>query len=121
MLQAIRQHGALAGAEIARLTQLTAQTVSMTTQRLVAAGLLRGAPQRGKVGQAAVPLSLYPDGAYAIGIKVGRRTVDVLLVDCTGAVRWRGQLDYGYPDPAQLLAEISTRLADIRQPLSPAQ
>ena len=122
VLQAIRQHGALAGAEIARLTQLTAQTVSMITQRLEAGGLLlRGAPQRGKVGQPAVPLSLNPDGAYAIGIKVGRRSVDVLLVDFIGAVRWRGQLDYRYPDPAQLLAEISARLADIRQLLTPAQ
>ena len=122
VLQAIRQGGALAGAEIARLTQLTAQTVSMITQRLEAGGLLlRGAPQRGKVGQPAVPLSLNPDGAYAIGIKVGRRSVDVLLVDFTGAVRWRSQLDYRYPDPAQLLAEISTRLADIRQRLTPAQ
>ena len=79
VLQAIRQHGALAGAEIARLTQLTAQTVSMITRRQEAAGLLlRGAPQRGKVGQPAVPMSLNPDGAYAIGIKVGRRSVDVL-------------------------------------------
>ena len=122
VLQAIRLHGPLAGAEIARLTQLTAQTVSMITQRLEAEGLLlRGAAQRGKVGQPSVPLSLNPDGAYAVGIKVGRRSMDVLLVDFTGVVRWRGQRDYRYPDPAPLLAEISARLADIRQLLSPAQ
>ena len=122
VLQTIRQHGALAGVELARLTQMTAQTVSMITQRLEAGGLLlRGAPQRGKVGQPAVPLSLNPDGAFAIGIKVGRRSADVLLVDFTGAVRWRSQLDYRYPDPAQLLVEISARLADIRQRLTPAQ
>ena len=122
VLQAIRLHDALASAEIARLTQLTAQTVSMITKRLEADGLLlRGAPQRGKVGQPSVPLSLNPDGAYAVGIKVGRRSMDVLLVDFTGAVRWRGQLDYRYPDPAQVLAEIGARLADIRQQLSPAQ
>ena len=122
VLQAIRLHGALPGAEIARQTQLTAQTVSMITKRLEADGLLlRGAPQRGRVGQPSVPLSLNPDGAYAIGIKVGRRSADVLLVDFTGTVRQRWQLDYRYPDPAALLAEISARLADIRQWLSPAQ
>ncbi|OYU74283.1 MAG: serine/threonine protein kinase, partial [Burkholderiales bacterium PBB5] len=88
VLQAIRLHGALAGAEIARLTQLTAQTVSMITKRLLDDGLLvKGTPVRGKVGQPSVPLSLNPDGALAIGIKVGRRSVDVLLVDFTGAVR----------------------------------
>lgn len=119
VLQAIRLHGALPGAEIARVTQLTAQTVSLITKRLEADGLLlRGAPQRGKVGQPAVPLRLNPDGALAIGIKVGRRSMDVLLVDFTGAVRQRWSLDYRYPDPDQLLAEIGARLAEIRMQLS---
>ena len=122
VLQAIRMHGALPGAEIARLTQLTAQTVSLITKRLQADGLLlRGAPQRGKVGQPSVPLRLNPDGALAIGIKVGRRSVDVLLVDLTGAVRQRWALDYAYPEPAALLAEIGARLADIQRQLSPAE
>ena len=40
VLQAIRLHGALPGAEIARVTQLTAQTVSLITKRLEADGLL---------------------------------------------------------------------------------
>jgi predicted NBD/HSP70 family sugar kinase len=120
VLQAIRLHGALPGAEIARVTQLTAQTVSLITKRLEADGLLlRGAPQRGKVGQPAVPLRLNPDGALAIGIKVGRRSMDVLLVDFIGAVRQRWTLDYRYPSPDQLLAEIGARLADIRAQLSP--
>jgi len=122
VLQAIRLHGALPGAEIARVTHLTAQTVSLITKRLEADGLLqRGQPQRGKVGQPSVPLSLNPDGAFAIGIKVGRRSIDVLLVDFTGAVRRRWTLDYRYPDPAQLLAEIGARLDEIRRSLSPAQ
>jgi predicted NBD/HSP70 family sugar kinase len=122
VLQAIRLHGALPGAEIARLTHLTAQTVSLISKRLEAdALLLRGTPQRGKVGQPAVPLSLNPDGAFAVGIKIGRRSVDVLLVDFAGAVRRRWTLDYRYPDPAVLLAEIGARLAEIRATLSPVE
>ena len=122
VLQAIRLHGALPGAEIARQTQLTAQTVSLITKRLEADGLLvRGAPQRGKVGQPSVPLSLNPDGAFAIGIKVGRRSVDVLLVDFTGAVRRRWTLDYRYPEPTALLAEICARLVEIRAALTPIE
>ena len=35
VLQAIRLHGPLAGAEMARLTQLTAQTISLITKRLL--------------------------------------------------------------------------------------
>ena len=112
VLQAIRLHGALPAPEIARLTQPTAQTVSMISKRLEADGLpRRGTPQRGKVGQPSVPLSLNPDGAHAVGIKVGRRSVDVLLVAFTGAVRQRWQRDYRYPDPLLLLAEIGARLA----------
>jgi len=119
VLQAIRLHGALPGAEIARVTQLTAQTVSLITKRLETDGLLlRGTPQRGKVGQPSVPLRLNPDGALAIGIKVGRRSMDVLLVDFTGAVRQRWTLDYRYPDPDQLLAEIGARLAEMAAQLS---
>ena len=120
VLQAIRLHGALPGAEIARVTQFTVQTVSLITKRLETDGLLlRGTPQRGKVGQPSVPLRLNPDGALAIGIKVGRRSMDVLLVDFTGAVRQRWTLDYRYPDPEQVLAEIGARLATLATELSP--
>ena len=122
VLQAIRLHGALPGAEIARLTQLTAQTISLITKRLTDDGLLlRGAPQRGKVGQPSVPLSLNPDGAYSIGIKVGRRSLDTLLVDFSGAKRARWTLDYRHADPAQVLGEIAQRLKDIRRKLGPEQ
>lgn len=114
VLQAIRLHGALPAAELARLTHLTAQTISLITKRLLDDGLLlKGAPVRGKVGQPSVPLSLNPDGAFAIGIKLGRRSLDVLLVDFVGAVRERWQLDYAFPEPEAVLAEIGRRLQDI--------
>jgi predicted NBD/HSP70 family sugar kinase len=122
VLQAIRLNGSLPGAEIARVTQLTAQTVSMITKRLIEDDLLvKGAPVRGKVGQPSVPLALNPDGAYAVGIKVGRRSMDVLLLDFAGAVRERWSMDYRYPDPDVLRAEIGQRLKDLRRKLGPAQ
>jgi predicted NBD/HSP70 family sugar kinase len=121
VLQAIRLHGALPAAELARLTHLTAQTISLITKRLLEDDLLRkGEPQRGRVGQPSVPLALNPDGAYAVGIKIGRRSVDTLLVDFTGTVRQRWSMSYRHPDPEPLLAEIGQRLGDIRQALSPA-
>lgn len=121
LLQAIRQRGAMPAADLARLTHLTAQTVSQITKKLEAEGLLaRGAPQRGKVGQPSVPLALNPDGAYAVGIKVGRRSLDVLLVDFTGRPRERWRLAHAFPDPPLLLAEIGARLKEIRRKLGPA-
>ena len=120
VLQAVRLHGALPGAEIARLTGLTAQTVSMITKSLIDDGYLRkGEPMRGKVGQPSVPLSLAHDGAYAIGIKVGRRRLDTLLIDFNGRPCARWSLDYRFPDPEDVLAELRRRFAAIRRKLGP--
>ncbi len=122
VLQAVRMHGAVPAADIARLTQLTAQTVSLIAKRLADDGLLlRGEPRRGKVGQPSVPLSLNPEGAYSIGIKVGRRSLDTLLVDFTGAKRQRWTLDYRHAEPTEVLAEIARRLKEIRRKLGPEQ
>jgi predicted NBD/HSP70 family sugar kinase len=122
VLQAIRLNGSLPSAEIARVTHLTAQTVSMITKRLLDDALLvKGEPQRGKVGQPSVPLALNPDGAFAVGVKVGRRSMDLLLVDFTGAARERWSIDYRYPDPDELRTEIGQRLRELRRKLGPAR
>ena len=68
-----------------------------------------------------MPLSLNPDGAFAVGVKGGRRSVDVLRVDFTDAVRRRWALDYRYPAPGPVLQQIGARLAEIRALLSPAE
>ena len=121
VLQAIRLQGSCPKAEIARLTHLTAQTVQIIIARLEADELVRKlAPVRGKVGQPSVPMALNPDGAFSIGVKIGRRSMDMLLVDFTGQVRERLSLDYPFPDPDTLFIEIGTRLRQLRKALKPA-
>jgi predicted NBD/HSP70 family sugar kinase len=111
VLQAVRLQGSLAKADIARVTHLTAQTVQTIIARLEADGLVRKmAPVRGKVGQPSVPMALNPDGAFSIGIKIGRRSMDMLLVDFCGQPRERVTLSYPFPDPDTLFAEIDQRL-----------
>lgn len=111
VLQALRVHGSLPKAELARVTGLTAQTIGQITARLDADGLLRReSPVRGRVGQPSVPLGLAPDGAFAVGIHIGRRTADWLLVDFTGQVRERISLDYDFPDIAVLRPAIRRHL-----------
>lgn len=115
VLHAIRLHGQVPKAELARLTGLTAQTIGLITTRLAEDDLLiRHAPVRGKIGQPSIPLSLNPDGAYALGVKVGRRSMDLLLVDFTGAVRHRKNLQYDFPQIDDLLPAISSHLAFIK-------
>jgi len=111
VLQAIRLNGSLPKADLARLTGLTAQTIGLITTRLAEDGLiLKQDRVRGRIGQPSVPLSLNPDGAFAIGIKIGRRSADWLMVDFCGQVRQRQSLDYAFPDVHSLLPDIKDRL-----------
>ena len=118
VLQAIRLNGSLAKAELARLTGLTAQTIGLITARLEEDGLLiRHEPVRGRIGQPSVPMALNPDGAFSIGIKIGRRSADLLLVDFTGAVRSRKSLPYAFPDARTLLPAIETHMQGFQDEL----
>ena len=108
VLQTIRLNGALSQASIARLARFTPQTVSLILSRLDKDKLLLRHPSvRGQVGQPSVPISLNPEGAFAIGIKIGRRSMDALLVDFVGKVRERLSLDYSFPDPSRLFDDIN--------------
>lgn len=120
VLQAIRLHGALPKADVARLTGLTAQTIGLITARLEEDGLLlRQERVRGRIGQPSVPLALNPDGAFSLGINIGRRSADWLLVDFTGTVRERRSLDYAFPDLEQLFPVIQSNITALRNSLGP--
>jgi predicted NBD/HSP70 family sugar kinase len=104
VLSLVRRHGALPKSEIARRSGLSAQTVSVIMRALEKDGLLvRGQPQRGKVGQPSIPMSLDPEGAFSIGMKIGRRTADLILVDFLGKELNSVHINYAYPLPKALL------------------
>jgi predicted NBD/HSP70 family sugar kinase len=118
VLQAIRLNGSLPKADLARLTRLTAQTIGLITTRLEDDGLIIKQDRvRGRIGQPSVPLALNPNGAFAIGIKIGRRNADFLLVDFCGQVRQRHCLDYEFPDEATLLPAIAAHMNSLRDQL----
>jgi predicted NBD/HSP70 family sugar kinase len=118
VLQAIRLQGSVPKAELARLTGLTAQTIGLITTRLEEDGLLiRHERVRGRIGQPSVPLALNPDGAFSLGIKIGRRSADWLLVDFTGQVRHRETLAYEFPDAETLLPDIQRHMRTIQDGL----
>ena len=118
VLHAIRLNGSLPKAELARLTGLTAQTIGLISARLEEDGLLlRHQPVRGRIGQPSVPMALNPDGAFSLGIKIGRRSADLLLVDFTGVVRRRETLPYDFPDAQTLLPAIKSHMRSIQDGL----
>eukprot|EP01031_Cornospumella_fuschlensis_P042384 gene42385-51765_t len=100
VLSLLRQHGALAKSDIARITGLSAQTISVIMRALEQDGLLlRGEPVRGRIGQPSVPMHLNPEGALFLGLKIGRRSTDLVLVDFLGRVRDSRRKTYRYPTP----------------------
>jgi predicted NBD/HSP70 family sugar kinase len=120
VLQAIRLHGPLPKADVGRLTRLSMQTVSMIVERLIDDGLLvKQARVRGRIGQPSVPIALHADGAYTIGIKVGRRSLDVLAMDFAAHVVCREVMEYAYPDPRTLFTALESKLARVNETLGP--
>lgn len=122
ILSLVRLHGHLPKAEMARLTGLSAQTVSVIVRQLEADGLLkRRTPQRGKVGQPLVPFELDPEGAFSIGLKVGRRSGDLMLLDLSGQVRNTIHRPYAFPSPAELLSFVKAGVEELTSGLSDDQ
>src|SRR5574343_335164 len=116
VLQAIRLQGAIPKAQLARLTQLSKQTVSIIVERLLADDLLCKQDRiRGGIGQPSVPLALNPDGAYSLGVQVGRRSLEVLVADFTGQIRQHHVLRYSHPDPDVILPRIASTLAALQK------
>jgi predicted NBD/HSP70 family sugar kinase len=62
------------------------------------------------MGQPSVPISLRANGAFSIGVKVGRRSLDVLTMDFAGHVRAREVLEYAYPDPRTVFSLLAGKL-----------
>jgi predicted NBD/HSP70 family sugar kinase len=114
LLSLVRRHGALAKADIARLTGLSPQTVSVIMRRLEAEGLLaRQAPVRGRVGQPSIPMTLAADGVYSLGLKIGRRSVELVLMDFVGKVRQSRRRNYAWPLPGAILKFARAEIAAV--------
>ena len=121
-LSLIRHRGSLPKAEIARLTGLSPQTVSIIIRQLETDGLLRKEkPERGRIGQPPVPLSLNPDGAFSVGLKIGRRSADLMLLDLAGGVRGSVHRTFRYPTLAQTVRLFREGFSAVTRPLDKAR
>lgn len=122
VLSLVRRHGSLAKSQIARRSGLSAQTVSVIMRSLEKDGLLlRGKPQRGQVGQPSIPMSLNPNGVFSFGLKIGRRSADLVLVDFLGQELGSISKVFDYPIPSKVIVFVETGIATLREQLSPSQ
>lgn len=116
VLETIRLYGPLSRADIARRTELTAQTVSNITRKLIKRGLIEVASrqQEGR-GAPSVLLTLRPDCAFSIGLDLDKDHLTGVLVDFVGTVRRRMHLELNFPLPDEamnLIEETASKLME---------
>ena len=119
VLSLVRRHGALSKADIARRTGLSAQTVSVIMRLLEKEGLLlRDEPVRGRVGQPSVPMRLNADAVLSFGVKIGRRSADLVLMDFVGTIRKQLHKTYAYPLPHEILGFVIDGIREIESEMT---
>lgn len=114
ILETIREHGELSKADLAKITGLSPQTSTIIANRLIEDGLLcKLSSVKGKVGQPRTPISLDANGAYSFGIKVGRRSVEIFLVDfCYGIIEQKS-LRYKFAEPQPIFEWLCENISEI--------
>ncbi|MEK0082750.1 ROK family protein [Benzoatithermus flavus] len=119
ILTLLRRLGAASKADLARHAQLTSNTAGQIVRELEEQRLVRSEGKRtGARGQPATLLRLDPEGAYSIGIKIGRRSLDALLVDFSGHVLERRRLERSFPLPDEAVAFVRESVMALRRCLN---
>ena len=120
ILSLLRRLGQASKADLARHANLTNNTAGVIVQALQAAGLIRtDGKRRGERGQPATLLTLDPAGAYAIGVKIGRRSLDTILVDFMGTVLDERRHERSFPWPEEAIEIVVGDVAAVRASLPP--
>ncbi|MBI1173063.1 ROK family protein [bacterium] len=102
--------------DLARMANLTPAAVAVIVDGLEASGFVKQIGKR--FGQRGTPSILYrltPERIYSVGIKIGRRALDAVLVDFAGEVRSRESHEYRFPDPDVVRKAGNTVLGNFTQ------
>lgn len=108
VLEAIRLHGPVSRAEIARAVGLTAQTVATIASELEAAGLVtKTRDNRARRGQPAQMLQPNDAGAYALGVQLTTGLARAALVDLSGDIIRREEDELPDDSPEAIFAAVA--------------
>ena len=107
ILSALRRLGQASKADLARYANFTDNTAGVIVRDLETRGLIRAEGRRsGYRGQPATLLTLNAAGAVSIGAKIGRRSIDVLMVDFCGQVLARRRHERPFPQPEEAVSAV---------------
>lgn len=123
LLQRLRRAGEASKADLARWAQLTNTAVGSIVESLEQSGLIESAGRR-QEGQRGQPAGLYrinPQGAYGIGVRLDRTSIETVLINLAGQILARQVHDLVLPQPEQALALVRRDIATILAQLTPEQ
>lgn len=121
ILTALRRRGEASKADLARDVNLTANAAGQIVEGLARHHLIQAKGKRtGLRGQPATLLRLNPAGAYAIGVKIGRRSQDSLVIDFSGAVLASRSHERPLPTPHKALRLVQEDIEALTAALPPA-
>jgi predicted NBD/HSP70 family sugar kinase len=119
VMSLLRQHGSLSRMDLGQLSGLSAQTISVIVRALEHDKLIvPGEVQRGRVGPPSTPMFLNADGAFAIGIKIGTKSTDIVLIDFLGSARHHDEFYYASPDVNAVINGIGAAVSAIKSRLT---
>ena len=114
VLQLVREHGELTKAEATRATGLSPNASSVIFRSLEDDNLLvRGMPIRGKIGQPSTPMRINPDARYYVTLKIGRRNLELAVVNFAGDVVSSKQKSQPYPTPKSTLEFLKSNMNNV--------
>jgi predicted NBD/HSP70 family sugar kinase len=105
LLQALRRTEPASKADLARQANLTSTAVGGIVESLAQAGLIEylGRRHDGQRGQPASLIRLDPRGAFGIGVRLDRTSIETVLVNFAGDVLARSAVDSVLPHPSVAL------------------
>ena len=107
-------------ADLARSSGLGPQTTSRIVGELETRELIRrGEPLRGRRGQPATPLFINPQGAFVIGVEIGWRSLELVLLSMEGRTLATISRSYSWPDAEVIFARIADEVAQLSARLTP--
>ncbi|UFW90576.1 ROK family protein [Bradyrhizobium barranii] len=116
VLNELRRLGEASKADLARRLNITQNAAGQIVRELERQQLIKTTgKRRGERGQPATILCLDPQGAYSIGVQVGRRSLDCVLVDFAGKILKARRHECAFPAPEEALRLIGQEIATLRR------
>lgn len=116
VFETIRLDGPISRADIARQTNLTAQTVSNIATRLLDRKLiLEGRKQQNGRGAPSITLEVNPEGAFSIGLDFNRDHLTGIIVNLAGDMVGKIYYEVNNPSPEEAIHLMSTTISELTQ------